>query len=66
METTNMSEDTKVKLLELWEESKDEGAWSIFGGTFTVDGQEWQVVPMGKTWKNGNLVVKEPRFLKCS
>ena len=61
-----MNEDTKVKLLKLWQESKDEGAWSIFGGTFTVDGPEWQVVPMGKTWKNGSLVTKEPRFLKCS
>ena len=61
-----MNEDTKAKLLELWQESKDEGTWSIFGGTFTVDGQEWQVVPMGKTWENGNLVTKKPRFLKCS
>lgn len=61
-----MSEETKVKLLELWQESKDEGAWSIFGGTFMVNGEEWQVVPMGKTWENGKLVTKQPRFLKCS
>ena len=61
-----MNEETKLKLLELWEESKDEGTWSVFGGTFTVDGQDWQVVPMGMTWKNGKLVNKEPRFLKCS
>lgn len=66
MEITNMSEDTKVKLLKLWNESKDEGTWSVFGGVFTVDNQKWQVVPIGKTWKNGNLVTKEPRFLKCS
>ena len=50
-----MNEDTKVKLLELWEESKDEGTWSVFGGTFTVDGQDWQVIPGGRTWENGNL-----------
>ena len=62
-----MNEDTKSKLLELWEESKDEGTWSVFGGTFTVDGQKWQVIPEGKAWvKNGKLVNKEPRFLKCS
>lgn len=61
-----MSEETKSKLLELWQEAKDEGAWSVFGGVFTVDGHKWQVVPMGKTWKNGNYVDQKPRFLKCS
>ena len=61
-----MNEETKLKLLELWEESKDEGTWSIFGGTFTVDGQEWQVVPGGRAWENGKLITKQPRFLKCS
>ena len=61
-----MNEDTKVKLLELWEESKDEGTWSVFGGTFTVDGQYWQLIPEGRTWENGKLVTKKPRFLKCS
>lgn len=61
-----MNEDTKVKLLKLWQEAKDEGAWSFFGGVFTVDGQEWQVIPESRTWENGKLVTKEPRFLKCS
>jgi hypothetical protein len=61
-----MSEDTKVKLLKLWQESKAKGTWSFFGGTFTVDGQTWQVVPEGTAWENGKLVTKEPRFLKCS
>jgi predicted NUDIX family NTP pyrophosphohydrolase len=59
-------ETTKAKLLKLWNESKDEGAWSVFGGVFTVDNQKWQVVPEGKAWVDGKLVTKEPRFLKCS
>lgn len=61
-----MNEQTKSKLLELWQQAKDEGAWSVFGGTFTVDGQDWQVVPMGKTWIDGNFVDQKPKFLKCS
>lgn len=61
-----MNEETKSKLLELWQQAKDEGAWSFFGGVFTVDGQKWQVVPEGTAWENGKLVTKEPRFLKCS
>ena len=62
-----MNEDTKAKLLKLWNESKDKGTLSFFGGTFTVDGQKWQVIPEGTAWvKNGKLVNKEPRFLKCS
>ena len=28
-----MNEETKVKLLKMWEESKDKGTWSFFGGT---------------------------------
>ena len=43
-----MNEETKSKLLKLWNESKDKGTWSFFGGTFTVDGQKWQVIPEGK------------------
>jgi len=62
-----MNEETKVKLLKMWEESKDKGTWSFFGGTFTLDGQTWQVIPEGKAWvKDGKLVNREPRFLKCS
>ena len=59
-------ETTKDKWLKLWQESKDEGAWSFFGGVFTVDGQDWQVVQEGRAWENGKLITKEPRFLKCS
>ena len=59
-------ETTKSKLLKLWNESKDEETWSVFGGVFTVDNQKWQVVPEGRAWVNGKLVTKEPRFLKCS
>ena len=59
-------ETTKSKLLKLWNESKDEGTWSVFGGVFTVDNQKWQVVPEGRAWVDGKLVTKEPRFLKCS
>ena len=47
-----MNEETKSKLLELWQQAKDEGAWSVFGGTFTVDGQDWQVIPEGRAWEN--------------
>ena len=62
-----MNEETKAKLLKIWNESKDKETWSFFGGVFTVDGQKWQVIPEGKAWvKNGKLVTKEPRFLKCS
>ena len=62
-----MNEETKAKLLKLWNESKDKETWSFFGGVFTVDGQDWQVIPEGKAWvKNGKLVTKEPSFLKCS
>ena len=57
-------ETTKDKLLKLWQESKDEGAWPFFGGVFTVDGQKWQVVPEGRAWENGKLVNKEPIFVK--
>jgi hypothetical protein len=52
-----MNEETKDRLLRLWKQKLDKGTWTIFGGTFTVDGQTWQVVPMGKD--------QEPRFLKC-
>ena len=62
-----MNEETKAKLLKIWNESKDKETWSFFGGVFTEDGQKWQVIPEGKAWvKNGKLVNKEPRFLKCS
>ena len=62
-----MNEETKAKLLKIWNESKDKGTWSFFGGTFTVDGQKWQVIPDYSAWvKNGKLVAKEPRFSKCS
>ena len=62
-----MNEDTKAKLLKLWNESKDKGTWSFFGGVFTVDNQKWQVIPAGAAWvKDGKLVNREPRFLKCS
>lgn len=57
-------ETTKAKLLKLWQEAKDEGAWSFFGGVFTVDGQKWQVIPEGRAWVDGKLVNKEPIFVK--
>lgn len=61
-----MNEETKDRLLRLWQQTVDKGTWSIFGGVFTVDNERWQVVPMGGTWENGTYVVKAPRFLKCS
>lgn len=54
------------RLMRLWEQLKTKGTWTIFGGVFTVDNQRWQVVPMGKTWVDGNYVDQKPRFLKCS
>lgn len=57
-------ETTKDKLLKLWQQAKDEGAWSFFGGVFTVDGQKWQVIPEGRAWVDGKLVNKEPIFVK--
>jgi len=54
------------RLMWLWEQQKSTGTWNIFGGVFTVDNQRWQVVPMGKTWVDGNFVDQKPKFLKCS
>jgi hypothetical protein len=51
-----MNEETKDRLIRLWKQCVNKGTWTIFGKTFIVDGQKWQVVPIGKD--------KELRFTK--
>ncbi|NDB61398.1 hypothetical protein EB001_23610 [bacterium] len=61
-----MDEKTMAKLMKEWQKVKDVDAWGTFGGTFFVDGIKWQVIPQGRTWYNGSLIRKDPKFVKIS
>lgn len=49
-----ISEETREKLIRKWNEIKNIDLVGFFGGTFWIDGVQWQVIPISK----------EPKFIK--
>ncbi len=49
-----INEETREKLIRKWNEIKNIDLVGFFGGTFWIDGVQWQVIPISK----------EPKFIK--